>query len=175
MADENKPSGQEEEAPNNGTPPASTPDGSRKPEVTPEEQQRRQEQSERDRQRQQEENGDEDRISFLESREMERARDQHVKDFLSENSDKYPNVKADDPLFKYATSKEDVSDIAAQLQNRFKDMQQEALSSVQTDDSRRLLTDEEIEAEEKRLEEETAKTGKSNFGNFIDTISRRKK
>lgn len=178
MADENNPSPKPAEdstpAPkaDEGQPAPKADDGSSaKPD--PVEQARREQQSKKDK-AVSEKSDLEETVEFLSSREAERERDAHVNTFLTENAEKYPNVKPDDPMFKYATSKEDVADIATQLQNKFMDMQQDALRSVQTE-SEQSLTDEEIAKKEEELEAETEKEGRSTFGNFIDNLGRRKK
>lgn len=153
--------------------PSATPDESNKPEISAAEQARRQQQSEADKGKKVESDDFVSRVEFLEQREMERVRDQHVSGFLRDNASDYPNVKADDPLFKYANSEDDVKDIAAEIQNRYKTMQQEALSSVQTEPD--WLTEEEIAEEEKKLEEDTTKHGRSNFMGFLNTQQRRKR
>jgi len=173
---EDNPSGKVVEEAPSGTPPASqTPDGSSKPTLSAEEEARRQEQSERDKSQASGKDTQDERLSYLEEREMERARDQHVSEFLTSNAEKFPNVKADDPLFKFAASKGDVEQIATELQNRFATMQQDALQSVQVESDFKPLTDEEIAKAEQEFEKTQEKTGKSQFGNFIDTVSRRKR
>lgn len=175
MADENKPSGQEDKSGSNGTtPPAPSPDGSRKPEISPDEQARRAEQSQRDKETKNEDDSLREDVDYLRAREAERARDSFVSDLLTKEAEKFPNVKADDPLFKYATSKEEVEEIAKDLQNRFTDLQQDALRSVQTE-SEQSLTDEEIAEKEKELEKESNESGRSTFGSFMDNLGRRKK
>jgi len=181
MADENNPSGQDanggnqDPAPKPDQNPSPAPDGSGS-QVSPEEQARRDEQSRKDREAASNPKGyeSEERLSFLEAREMERVRKEHVSEFLTENAKDYPNVKSDDPLFKFAGSKEEVKEIATNLQNRFTTLQQEALSSVREGDDQ-SLTDEQIAEEEKKLEEDTSATGKSNFTNWMGTLQRRKK
>lgn len=176
MADENKPSGQEEnQANNNGsTPPENTPDGSRSKDISPEEQARRAEQSQRDKEAKGEDESLREDVDYLRAREAERARDSYVSELLTKESEKFPNVKSDDPMFKYATSKEEVEEIATTLQNKFTEMQQDALRSVQTE-SEESLTDEQIAEKEKELEKEAHESGRSTFGNFIDNLGRRKK
>lgn len=142
--------------------------------VDPAEQARRDQQSKKDRANS--ENDDlRETVDFLSSREAERARDSYVSDLLTKDAEKFPNVKADDPMFKYATSKEDVEDIATKLQNKYTDMQQDALRSVQAGEDEKPLTDEEIAEREKELEKEADESGRSTFGGFLDTITRRKK
>lgn len=158
-----------------GNAPASkAPDGSGAPEVSAAELARRQQQSEQDRGKKTETDDVGSRLNFLEARELERVRDQHVTDFLSSNAKDYPNVKADDALFKYASSEDEVKEIATEIQNRFMTMQQEALSSVQSEPET-WLTEEEYAAREKELEETASKTGKSQFGGFMDALQRRKR
>lgn len=175
MADENKPSGQEDNAGSNGkTPPTPSPDGSRSNGISPEEQARRAEQSEKDKQAGKEDESLREDVDYLRAREAERARDGYVSELLTKEAEKFPNVKVDDPMFKYATSKEEVEEIATNLQNRFTDLQQDALRSVQIE-SEESLTDEEIAEKEKELEKETQESGRSTFGNFLDNLGRRKK
>jgi len=180
MADENNPSGQEAIEDNKGgepqgEPASQAPDGSRS-QLSPDEQARRDAQSQRDREAAQNNKGDsdEDRISFLEAREMERVRQETVSSFLTDNSKDYPDVKTDDPLFKYAGSKDEIKEIATELQNRFMDMQQAALQSVQTE-SVETLTDEQIAEKEVELEKQSRESGRSTFGNYIDNLGRRRK
>lgn len=174
MADENNPSGQEENGASNGNPPASkAPDGSSKPEISSEEQARRAEQSEKDKQAGKEDDSLRQDVDYLRAKEAERARDSFVTDLLSDK-DKYPNVDPNDKLFKYAASKEEVEEIATELQNKFTDLQQNALRSVQTE-SEQSLTDEEIAQKEVELAKEAEESGRSTFGNFMDNLGRRKK
>lgn len=176
MAEENNapnPSGEDSNADANGQPPVKDEGASSKPTVDPAEQARRDQQSKKDKANSELDDTTE-RLSFLEAREMERARDEFVSELLT-GSDKFPDVKSDDPMFKYATSKEDVEEIATNLQNKFKDLQQQALDSVQTEGSVKLLTDEEIAEQEKVLEKKVNETGHSQFGNFIGNLQRRKR
>lgn len=166
-------SGEDSNANANGQPPVQDDGASSKATVDPAEQARRDQQSKKDRANAELDETTE-RLSFLEAREMERARDEFVSELLT-GSDKFPDVKPDDPLFKYATSKEDVEEIATQLQNRFKDLQQKALDSVQTEGSVSLLTDEEIAEQEKVLEKKVNETGQSQFGSFLGNLQRRKR
>lgn len=175
MAEENNapnPSGEDSNANASGQPPAKDEGASSQPTVDPAEQARRDQQSKKDKANSELDDTTE-RLSFLEAREMERARDEYVSELLT-SSDKFPDVKADDPLFRYAGSKEEVEEIATQLQNRFKDMQQRALESVQTEGADKLLTDEEIEQANKELEKKTRETGQSTFSSFLSNIQRRK-
>lgn len=175
MADANNPSvvPPVEDSSQGGQPTDQGGGGSSNQSVDPAEQARRDQQSKKDKANSE---NDELRetVDFLSQREAERARDQHVSEFLTSNSDKYPDVKPDDPMFKYATSKEDVEEIATTLQNKYKDMQQNALKSVQFE-SDNGLTDEEIAANLANLEKETKETGKSTFGSYLDNITRRRK
>lgn len=176
MAEENNapnPSGEDSNANASGQPPVKDEGASSQPTVDPAEQARRDQQSKKDKANSELDDSNE-RLGFLEAREMERARDEYVSTLLTDK-DKFPDVKADDPLFKYAGSKEEVEEIATQLQNRFKDLQQQALESVQTEGSTKLLTDEEIDEANKQLEENVHKTGQSQFGNFLSNIQRRKR
>lgn len=174
MAEEDNPSGQAptgEENKGAEKPAPKGPDGSEKSNISPAEQARRDAQSEKDK-------GSQDdlreTVDFLSSREAERARDSYVSDLLTKEAEKFPDVKSDDPMFKYATSKEDVEEIATTLQNRYKDMQQDALRSVQAEPDQGL-TDEEIATKETELEKETQEQGRSTFGNFLGNLQRRKK
>lgn len=157
----------------NQEPASPAPDGSKKPEITPEEQARREQQSAKDRAAGGKDEFSE-RIDFLEAREMERVRGEYVSDLLTSETETYPNVQANDPLFKFATSKEDVKEIATQLQNRFTEQQQAALQSVQTQ-SDQSLTDEEIAEREKELEKETTEHGRSTFGQYFNNLTNRRK
>lgn len=160
-----------EDSPQGGQP-TDQGNGGKSPAVDPAEQARRDQQSKKD-QAIADKSGLEEQVEYLSAREAERARDTFVSDLLTKEAEKYPNVKADNPLFKYAASKEEVSEIAAQIQNQFTDLQQDALRSVQTEVE--TLTDEQIAEREKELEAETNNTGRSNFGGFLSTIQRRKK
>lgn len=176
MADDNNSSNKapaEDSSKNDGQPADNGADESKNTGIDPAEQARRDQQSKKDKANADKSDAEE-RLSALEARESERLRDQHVQDFLSENSDKFPDVKADNPMFKYALSEEDVKSIATDLQDQYKDMQQRALSDVQLE-SEKLLSDEEIAEKEKELEEEVTKTGRSGFSSFLETAVRRKK
>lgn len=178
MSDENN-SGTPPAEDSNGKPPEGQPapkgeSESSQPPVDTAEQARRDQQSKKDK-AVSEKDDLRETVDFLSSREAERARDSYVSELLTSEAEKYPNVKADDPLFKYATSKEDVEDIAKQLQNKFLDQQQDALRSVQTEDPDKGLTEEERQAEYDKLEETTKKEGRSTFGNFLKTAQRKKK
>lgn len=111
-------------------------------------------------------------VEFLTAKEAERARDAFVTELVSDKT-KYPNVEPTDPLFKYATSKEEVEQIAKEIQNRYTTLQQNALADVQTEPE--SLTDEQLVEEEKKLEEEAQKTGTSKFGSFLSLQGRRKR
>jgi len=153
--------------------PAEKPEDESKTNVDPSEQARRDQQSKKDKALAEKDDSNE-RLSFLEARENERMRDSFVNDLLTSEADKYPDVKANDPLFKYATSEEEVVEIAKEIQNKVKTAEQEALSKVQAEPDQGL-TDEEIAEKEKVMEEETQKTGKSNFIPFLSNVQRRKR
>lgn len=178
MADENSASGQAANEDNKGDDSqdqsaSQAPDATKKPDISPQEQARREAQSQKDKEKSSESDNFSERMDFLEAREMERVRSEFIGELLSD-TETYPNVSKDDPMFKYATSKEEVKEIATQLQNRFKEHQQEALRSVQSE-SEQSLTDEEIAQREKDLEKETRETGRPTFGQFMNNLSRRKK
>ena len=153
-------------------PASKTPVDSEKPGLSPEEVKRREEQSNKDKSSSK--TDDEDRLSFLEARENERMKDEFVNSLLSKEAEKYPDVKADDPLFKYASSEEEVEQIAKDIQNRVIDIRQKALVDVQIEPDEGL-TDEQIAEAEEKMEKETIETGRSNFGNFLGNIQRRKR
>lgn len=164
----------EDSAPDNaGQPPVDNGSGSNPP-VDPAEKARRDQQSKKDKANAENDSLRDD-VDYLRMREAERARDEHVQTFLQDNAEDYPDVKSDDPMFKYAQGEEDVKAIASELQNRFKTMQQDALASVQSGSSQELLTDEQIAEREEKLEEETHKTGESRFNRFLDNLDRRKR
>lgn len=177
MAEDNNPVNKGAEDSNGGEPagqPAIKPDtGSSKPAVDPAEQARREQQSKKD-QAIVEKDSLADEVAFLSAKEAERARDSYVSELLTNGAEKYPNVKADNPLFKYAASKEEVEEIAVQIQNQFKDLQQEALSSVQTEGVQ-TLTDKEIAEQEVELEKTANNEGRSTFGSYLTNLSRRKR
>lgn len=152
--------------------PTNNGDGSseNKPTVDATEQARRDQQSQKDRAISDKDKQSED-MNYLLAKEAERDRDSYVANVLSDK-EKYPNVEANDPMFKYANSKEEVDEIAKELQNRFTDMQQNALKTVRSEPQQ--LTDEQIVEEQNRLEEDTIKNGRSNFGGFLNTVTRRK-
>jgi len=162
-----------EDSPNGGQPTDQGSGVSSNQSVDPAEQARRDQQSKKDKAISETDELRET-VDFLSNREAERARDEHVKTFIASNGDKYPDVSPDDPMFKYATSKEDVEEIATTLQNKYKDMQQNALRSVQIE-SDQSLTDEEIATNLEQLQTVTKDTGKSTFGDYINTITRRKR
>lgn len=114
-----------------------------------------------------------EQVEFLSAKEAERARDSYVSELVSDKS-KYPNVEANDPLFKYATSKEEVEEIAKDIQNRYTTLQQKALSDVQSEPDQ-TLTDEQVEEEEKKLEEDAVKRDTSRFSDFLNIQARRKR
>ena len=155
-----------------GQPAPNTEPGSSKPPVDPAEQARRDQQSKKD-QAISEKNDLESRVDFLDAKEAERARDTYVSDLLKDTN-KYPNVKPSDPMFKYATSKEEVDEIATELQNKFTDLQQDALRSVRTE-SDQSLTDEQIAEQEIELEKQSKEESKSTFGSFMNNLQRRKR
>lgn len=144
---------------------------SEKPQVDKAEQARREQQSKKDKALTQ---NDEltSRLASLEEAEAVRARDSYVAQVVADK-EKYPNVDADDPMFQYAYSKEDVESIAKNLQDKYATLQQKALSDVQSEPE--YLTDEQVEEEEKRLEEEADKSGSSKFGNFLNLQARRRR
>lgn len=155
-----------------GQPPENADGKSSAPSVDPAEQARREQQSKKDRANSEKDDLRET-VEFLTSREAERERDNYIVEFLGSSSD-YPDVKSDDPMFKYATSKDDVEEIAKTLQNKYKDMQQKALASVLVE-GEQSLTDEQIAEKEAELEKQTQEHGKSTFGSWLDVRSRRKK
>jgi len=173
MAQEDKLSGQEENTGSNGAqPPVNSPDSSDAPQISPQEQARREQQSNKDKESS---SGQEDlleTVDFLRGRELERQRDDHVKTVLSDK-EKYPDVKADDPLFQYAASPEDVEKIAANLQNRFKEVQQQALLSVREEPDV-VLTDEQIAERDQEREKQMRETGKSSFSSWLSDRQSRK-
>jgi hypothetical protein len=114
-----------------------------------------------------------EQISYLSAKEAERERDAYVSSLLSDK-DKYPNVDANDKLFKYATSKEEVEEIAVEIQNKYTTLQQKALADVQ-ERQPETLSNEQVEEQETKLEEETQKSGTSMFGNFLNLQARRKR
>lgn len=176
MADENNGApnthGEDSDPKGNGQPPANEGVPSdNKPPIDPSEQSRRDMQSKKDKSQHQNDDMAE-RLSSLEMRESERVRDQYVNELISGNKDKYPNVDPNNPMFKYATSKDEVEDIAKQLQNQFTDMQQKALESVQSEPE--YLTDEQIAQKNTELEKEVKETGKSRFSQYMSNLSRRK-
>jgi hypothetical protein len=152
--------------------PADTATESSKPPVNPAEQARREQQSKKDQAISQKSELEE-QVDFLSAKEAERARDSYVSELVADTV-KYPNVRSDDPLFKYATSKEEVEEIATQLQNRFMDLQQDALRSVQTE-SDQTLTDEQIAEQEAEFEKTTKENNTSTFGQFYSNLTRRKR
>lgn len=133
---------------------------------------RRDQQSKKDKANSEKDNLTE-QIEFLSAKEAERARDAYVSELVT-NKEKYPNVDASDSLFKYATSKEEVEEIAKEIQNRYTTMKQKALSDVQ-ENQPEYLTDEQVSTEESKLEEEASKSGTSKFGNFLNLQARRKR
>lgn len=155
----------------NGQPPVNDEGKSEKPQIDPAEQARRDQQSKKDKAV---DEADElrDQVDFLTSREAERARDAYINDFLTTNAEKYPNVTSED--LKFADSKEGIEELANHLENKFKDLQQKALSSVQ-EEAITPLTDEEIAERNKELEKQVAETGQSKFSGFIENIQRRKR
>lgn len=174
MAEEEKPTGQEVDGDKGANPDPKTPVGSEKPELSSEEQSRREEQSKRDREQATDKGGnnrDED-LDFLMAQEATRSRDSYIGTFLGENAEKYPHVTADD--LKFATSKEEVEQLATHLENRYKGMEQDALTNV-TDNSEKELTEQEIIEAEKELEKQQETGGGSRFGSFLDLAARRKR
>jgi hypothetical protein len=173
MAQEEISTGQEDNTGSNGEqPPVKAPVGTDAPQLSPQEQARREEQSIKDKENA---GGKEDlleTVDFLKARELERQRDDHVRQVLSD-TDKYPNVKADDPLFKFAGSPEEVETIATTLQDRYKDMQQQALLSVREEPDV-ALTDEQIAERDQEREKTMRETGKSSFGSWLSDRQSRK-
>lgn len=173
MADENNGANnsQGEDLPQGGQPLANEKAPSDNKPVDKAEQARREQQSKKDKANSQLDETNE-RLASLEEAEAVRARDAYVSEVVSDK-EKFPNVEANDPMFQYAYSKEDVEKIAKQLQDKYSTLQQKALSDVQSEPE--YLTDEQVEEEEKKLEEEAGKTGSSKFGNFLNLQARRKR
>lgn len=111
-------------------------------------------------------------LSTLKEAHAIQERDKYVATVVSDK-EKFPNVEADDPMFKYAYSKEEVEEIAKTLQDKYSTMQQKALSDVQSEPE--YLTDEQIAENEQKLEKEVQESGTSKFGSWFDNISRRKR
>lgn len=130
--------------------------------IDPAEQARRDQQSKKDQANSALTDKDE-QIDFLLSRELERERDSVISNFLSENKEKYPNVTADD--LKYARSEDEVEELAKHLENKYKSMQQKALSDVQGTET--VLTPEQLKEAEEALAKETKETGRSTFGSWL--------
>jgi len=167
MADENNPSTQPpaEDSPeqkSDGQPAPKGDDGSSTPPIDTTEQARRDQQSKKDKANSSIDPKD-DTMDFLLGREMEREREKYVSDFLTENKDKYPNLDAKD--LRFANTPDDVKELADHLQNKYKTMQQEALSSVQATDVE--LTPAQLKEAEKALEKESQTTNRSTFGAWL--------
>jgi hypothetical protein len=173
MADESNPSDKPpvEDSSKDGQPTDKGSDGSSKPTVDLAEQARRDQQSKKDQANSHNE-GLQEQIDFLSAKEAERSRDSYVSQLLTD-TEKYPNVKADDPMFKFAASKEEVEEIATELQNKFTGLQQDALRSVQLE-SDNTLTDAQIAEQEVELEKTTKEQGKSTFTSYLSNLQRRK-
>ena len=150
--------------------PATTGDDVSSTTVDPAEQARRDQQSQKDKAKAEASDKDE-KLDFLLARESERLRNETVDTFLTENKDKYPNVTKED--LRFANSKDEIKELADHVQNRFKTLQQDALKSVQVQPDKGLSA-EEFAEREKQLEEDQSKTGKSQFGNFMDAVRRKK-
>lgn len=109
-------------------------------------------------------------MDFLMAREAERMQQDAISGFLKENAEKYPHVT--DADLKFAGSEEELEIVAKHFENRYKQMQQDALSSVQSDEVTPLTT-EELRKLENKLEEDSNSQGRSNFGSWINAITRK--
>lgn len=86
-----------------------------------------------------------ERLNFLEAQAMIGMRDSAVKEFLSENSNKYPNVSTDD-LVRFASSPDDLEDTAKYLQKKHDETKESVLAAA------REVPEESITAEQKAKE-----------------------
>lgn len=163
-----------EDSQNSGQPPTNDapPSSTDSQQVDPKEAERRRLQSERDKARS-DTDDDKEQLDFLMSREMERQVKELTDNFLSENKDKYPNVKPED--LKYARSEEDLKEIAEATQRRFEDLREEAIRSVQAGSGTTPLTQEQYDKELSEAEKQSASEGKSTFGRFLNAKQRLRK
>lgn len=106
-------------------------------------------------------------VERLDAIEAEKARDTYIKEFLTENAEKYSFVEAEDLAF--ATTPEEVEALAKRIQDKGKKLEQKALENIKVDDGPPVQKPEDRLEELEKLKKQAQEGDSSAFERWVET------